>query len=87
MGVIYGGDGWFCGSSYFWWVGVGKEVFGLIFGWLIRFISIFCFFASSFRGFGLILGFYFGILGRWWWWLASYGWWWIDFELDCSGFG
>ena len=43
MGVIYGGDGWFRGSSYFWWVGVGKEVFGLIFGWLNRFISIFTF--------------------------------------------
>jgi len=66
MGVIYGGDGWFCGSLDIWWVGVGEEVFGLIFGWLIRFISIFCFFALSFRGFRLILSFYFGILGRWW---------------------
>ena len=38
MGVTYGGDGWFCGSLDFLWVGVGEEVFGLIFGLLIRLI-------------------------------------------------
>ena len=38
MGIIYGGDGWFYGSLDFWWAGVGEEVFGLIFGLLIRFI-------------------------------------------------